>query len=58
MKEWDFHKLVERITKLRAKLQDLYDADTQKGKENVLSVSQELDQLIIKFYNLKSKSED
>ena len=58
MKEWEFHSLVERITELRAKLQDLYDADTQKGRENVLSVSQELDRLITKFYNLKSKRED
>jgi hypothetical protein len=57
MKEWEFHSLVERITELRAKLQDLYDADTQKGRENVLSVSQELDRLITKFYNLKSNRE-
>ncbi len=58
MKEWEFHSLVERITELRAKLQNLYGVDTQKGRENVLSVSQELDRLIVKFYNLKSKRED
>jgi hypothetical protein len=54
MKEREIQSLMDRMERLRAELNLLYDSDSE-ASEKILSISQELDDLIKKFYYLRAE---